>query len=113
MSYSNNISYKTRALEAFVTKKFKQWMENRKSITPDMWYGKFSDRYHSGYPDFIACEMGGMVCYELKAQGKKLTKLQAHIARQLVRAGAKYYIVSWDGEALSLTDFMEYEGGKK
>lgn len=58
------------------------------------WWTAISDRFRSGLPDFIAIQDGQFVAFETKALGKNLTKLQASIAKQIMKAGGEYMIVT-------------------
>ena len=52
-----------------------------------------SDRYHSGYPDFISCIDGHFVAYEIKAFKGKWSKAQELFAKTILKLGGTYWII--------------------
>lgn len=53
-----------------------------------------SQRYHSGLPDFLLVREGHTIFIEAKAPGQALRKLQSWNMRQMVKAGATYWVVT-------------------
>ena len=74
--------------EATLTNKCRTLFKDTKKAYPDFYFLKVSDRYCSGVPDFYLCYRGQSAWVELKATGKKPSKLQLHTLEQIQRSGA-------------------------
>lgn len=81
-------------LEKIVKKRLKALLaRKREESGRRMWWMAVSDRYHSGVPDFMMVWDGQVHFIEAKSSIGTLSKMQYHIALQLVSAGAKYWVV--------------------
>lgn len=60
------------------------------------YYTTVSDRYKSGMPDFLGILRGKATFFEAKASKGVFSRIQQVVARELMRAGANYYIVTLD-----------------
>jgi len=56
-----------------------------------LWVHKVSDRWISGIPDLLLCYHGRFIAIELKVPGKKATRLQNHVLKEIHKAGGRVY----------------------
>jgi len=60
------------------------------------WFMPVQTGYGATSLDFLCCCVGEFVAYECKARGKNLTPRQRLVARQIIAAGGKVYLVTLD-----------------
>lgn len=78
------------------------------------YYTTVSDRYKSGMPDFMGIVGGKAWFFEAKAQKGVFSKIQQVVARELMRAGAEYYIVTLDeNDKLKFYDLKNTDNWEK
>ena len=63
-----------------------------KTLGPDVWYFKASDRYTVGVPDLVLCYRGRFIAIELKAPNGRLSRIQVYQLQNIQRAGGKAYM---------------------
>lgn len=67
-----------------------------------------SDRYHSGYPDFLCMKDGRAWVVEAKAENGRVSEIQKHEARDYIKHGIPYLICTTENKKLVLIDIERY-----
>lgn len=77
--------------ETRVKGKIKKMLKEIEVREGAFWF-PISQRYHSGFPDFLLIREGRPIFIEGKAEGEDLRKLQSWTMKRIVNAGARYWI---------------------
>lgn len=80
--------------ETKLKKMFNDLVKKWKATDPSILYISLSDRYTSGLPDKLLIMYSRSIFIEFKAEDKWLTKIQEHFAKNAVKAGCSYVIVT-------------------